>query len=179
MPPEAAPLLGMVGFTIHRMQGGRAGDYHDHEDLEQVYYFTSGRGKMKLDDEIYEVRDGDAVHIPPKVKASTDKRLRRLDRTSAGNSPSPLVAVLPQNVLQRFARPVACVGACYGHLRVWTTADSCLASIEAARRRSHGHSHTRAAPCAGHSDCMLARPANETCYTNADSTGRGRASRRS
>ena len=65
---EEAPMLDMVGFTIHRMQGGRSGDYHDHEDLEQVYYFTSGRGKMKLDDEIYEVRDGDAVHIPPTVK---------------------------------------------------------------------------------------------------------------
>ncbi len=68
LPHEAAPLLGMVGFTIHRMQGGRSGDYHDHEDREQVYYFTEGRGKMKLDDVIYDVRDGDAVHIPPKVK---------------------------------------------------------------------------------------------------------------
>lgn len=68
LPPEEAPLLGMVGFTIHRMQGGLSGDYHDHEDREQVYYFTSGRGKMKLDDVIYDVRDGDAVHIPPKVR---------------------------------------------------------------------------------------------------------------
>ena len=35
---------------------------------EQLYYIISGRGKMKLDGKIYEVRPGDSVHIPPKVK---------------------------------------------------------------------------------------------------------------
>ncbi len=68
VPPEAAALLDMVGFTIHRMQGGRSGDYHEHEDKEQVYYFTEGRGRMKLDGKFYDVREGDAVHIPPRVK---------------------------------------------------------------------------------------------------------------
>ena len=61
-------MLAMTGFTLHRMQPGLEGDYHDHEDREQVYYFTEGRGKMKIDDEIYEVRKGDSVHLPPKVK---------------------------------------------------------------------------------------------------------------
>ncbi len=65
---EQAPLEGMVSFTRHMMQGGKSGDYHDHEDREQVYYFISGRGKMKLDGEIYDVRAGDTVHIPPQVK---------------------------------------------------------------------------------------------------------------
>ena len=35
---------------------------------EQLYYIISGKGKMKLDGKIYEVRPGDSVHIPPKVK---------------------------------------------------------------------------------------------------------------
>ncbi|MCH8235202.1 MAG: cupin domain-containing protein [Chloroflexi bacterium] len=58
----------MAGFTLHRMQGGQAGDYHSHESQEQVYYFIRGSGQMKLDGEIFDVKEGDAVHIPPKVK---------------------------------------------------------------------------------------------------------------
>jgi mannose-6-phosphate isomerase-like protein (cupin superfamily) len=68
MPLEEAPMEGMVGFTRHMMQAGKSGDYHDHEDREQVYYFISGHGKMKLDGEIYDVREGDTVHIPAKIK---------------------------------------------------------------------------------------------------------------
>ena len=63
-----AVLLGFSGLTLHRLQGGLDGDYHEHEATEQVYYFLSGQGRMKIDGEIYEVREGDAVHIPPKVK---------------------------------------------------------------------------------------------------------------
>ena len=65
---EEAPLLGTTGFTLHKMQPGVEGDYHDHEDREQIYYFTEGRGKMKIDEKIYEVEEGDAVHLPPKCK---------------------------------------------------------------------------------------------------------------
>ena len=62
---EEAPLEGMTAFTLHMMQARKEGDYHAHEDAEQVYYFVRGRGKMRIDDEILEVREGDAVHIPP------------------------------------------------------------------------------------------------------------------
>ena len=65
---DEAPLRGMAGFTPHRMRGGPAGDYHSHDSQEQVYYFTRGSGQMKLDGEIFDVKEGDAVHIPPKVK---------------------------------------------------------------------------------------------------------------
>ena len=66
--PEQAPLQGMSDFTLHRMQGGKEGDYHDHEDAEQLYYFLKGCGKMKIDGEIIDVREGDAVYLPPKAK---------------------------------------------------------------------------------------------------------------
>ena len=59
---------GISGFTRHLMQPGKSGDYHDHEKIEQVYYIVSGQGKMKLDGDIYPIRPGDTVHIPPKVK---------------------------------------------------------------------------------------------------------------
>ena len=64
--PEEAPLLGTKGLTLHRMQSNMEGDYHDHEESEQIYYFTSGKGKMKIDGEIHQVCEGDAVHLPPK-----------------------------------------------------------------------------------------------------------------
>ena len=47
--PDEAPLQGLDGFTLHRMQGGQAGDYHDHDTQEQVYYIIRGSGQMKLD----------------------------------------------------------------------------------------------------------------------------------
>ena len=65
---EEAPLEGITSLTLHRLQGGMEGDYHEHENKEQIYYFLRGRGKMKIDDEICEVREGDAVHLPPKTK---------------------------------------------------------------------------------------------------------------
>lgn len=66
--PEEGCLEGMTGVTLHRLQPGGEGDYHDHADTEQVYYFTSGRGKMKIDGQLYQVRSGDAVHLPPACK---------------------------------------------------------------------------------------------------------------
>ncbi len=65
---DEAPLLGVRGFTLHMMQGGKSGDYHEHADVEQIYYFIRGRGKMKIDDEIYDVKEGDSVHLPPKTR---------------------------------------------------------------------------------------------------------------
>ena len=65
---EEAPLEGITSLTLHRLQGGMEGDYHEHENKEQIYYFISGKGKMRIDDEIYEVTAGDAVHLPPRVK---------------------------------------------------------------------------------------------------------------
>ena len=68
LAPEEAPLHGIQTVTIHRMQAGKSGDYHEHEDRVQVYYFTEGRGKMKIDGDIYEVKEGDAVCVPPKTR---------------------------------------------------------------------------------------------------------------
>ncbi len=51
-----AVLLGFSGLTRHCLQGGLTGDYHP------------GQGQMKVDGALCEVREGDAVHISPKVK---------------------------------------------------------------------------------------------------------------
>ena len=65
---DTGVLEGFSGLTVNRLQGGLQGDYHDHEATEQVYYFLSGKGRMKIDGQMYDVREGDAVHIPPKIK---------------------------------------------------------------------------------------------------------------
>lgn len=40
---------------------------HSHETQEEVYVFTRGSGRMKLDDEIIELSAWDAVRVPPGV----------------------------------------------------------------------------------------------------------------
>lgn len=40
---------------------------HRHRRSEEIYSFTSGRGRMTLGEESFEVRPGDSVVIPPKT----------------------------------------------------------------------------------------------------------------
>lgn len=37
---------------------------HTHAGQEEVYYFVSGTGQMKLDEEVFDVQGGDVVLIP-------------------------------------------------------------------------------------------------------------------
>lgn len=61
-------LEGLVSVTRHLMQGRRQGDYHEHAEIEQIYYILSGQGTMLIDGERYPVREGDAIHLPPRCK---------------------------------------------------------------------------------------------------------------
>jgi mannose-6-phosphate isomerase-like protein (cupin superfamily) len=40
---------------------------HHHEDQEEVYLVLSGSARMKLDDEIVELGQWDAIRVPPEV----------------------------------------------------------------------------------------------------------------
>jgi mannose-6-phosphate isomerase-like protein (cupin superfamily) len=44
---------------------GQATTEHYHVKTEEIYYITHGTGRMRIGDEIREVRTGDAVAIPP------------------------------------------------------------------------------------------------------------------
>tara|TARA_B100000809_G_C14705098_1_gene375644 strand:- start:51 stop:416 length:366 start_codon:yes stop_codon:yes gene_type:complete len=66
--PDSACLLSLGSLTRHIVQGRITTDYHAHENKEQVYYFVSGRGKMLIDDERFDVTAGDAVHLAPKER---------------------------------------------------------------------------------------------------------------
>ena len=64
----SACLLALGSLTRHVVQGRITTDYHAHENKEQVYYFVSGRGKMRIDDEVFAVTAGDAVHLAPRER---------------------------------------------------------------------------------------------------------------
>jgi mannose-6-phosphate isomerase-like protein (cupin superfamily) len=61
----AACLQGLHSLTRHVVQGRTTTDYHEHEGKEQIYYFISGKARMRIDGEIHPVTAGDAVHLPP------------------------------------------------------------------------------------------------------------------
>ena len=54
------------GLTQQRIPPGYRFPYgHTHETQEEVYVVVRGSGRMKLDDEIVELREWDAVRVPP------------------------------------------------------------------------------------------------------------------
>ena len=48
-----------------RLEPGQTTDEHYHVRSEEIYYITHGTGRFRLDDELWEVRVGDAIAIPP------------------------------------------------------------------------------------------------------------------
>ena len=57
-----------TGFSFHRVRPGkRQGFGHRHEDAEEVYVVLAGSGRLKLDDDIVEVEELDAIRVAPGV----------------------------------------------------------------------------------------------------------------
>ena len=48
-----------------RLAVGQATTEHYHVKTEEIYYITHGTGRMRIGDEVRDVRVGDAVAIPP------------------------------------------------------------------------------------------------------------------
>ena len=54
------------GLSYQRVPPGYRFPYgHTHETQEEVYVVMRGSGRMKLDDEIVELKEWDAVRVPP------------------------------------------------------------------------------------------------------------------
>jgi mannose-6-phosphate isomerase-like protein (cupin superfamily) len=51
-----------------RVRAGAATIEHFHRESEEIYYFVSGAGRMRLGDEEVAVGPGDSVVIPPGVR---------------------------------------------------------------------------------------------------------------
>jgi mannose-6-phosphate isomerase-like protein (cupin superfamily) len=54
-----------MSVTWLEVPAGAEQTLRSHEEAEQVYVVVRGSGRMKLDDEIVELREWDAVRIPP------------------------------------------------------------------------------------------------------------------
>jgi mannose-6-phosphate isomerase-like protein (cupin superfamily) len=57
-----------TGLAFHVVKPGcRQAFAHRHEAAEEIYVVLSGRGRIKLDDEIADVGPFDAIRVAPKV----------------------------------------------------------------------------------------------------------------
>jgi uncharacterized cupin superfamily protein len=64
----ATAALGLEesGLTYQRVPPGYRFPYgHTHQRQEEIFVVVRGSGRMKLDDEIVDVREWDAVRVPP------------------------------------------------------------------------------------------------------------------
>jgi mannose-6-phosphate isomerase-like protein (cupin superfamily) len=57
-----------LGLALHRIKPDRRQAFaHRHEQAEEIYVVLSGKGRVKLDDEVREVGPMDAVRVAPFV----------------------------------------------------------------------------------------------------------------
>ena len=57
-----------TGLSHHRVKPGKRQPFaHRHDDVEEVYVVLSGSGRVKLDDDIVELKRLDAVRVSPGV----------------------------------------------------------------------------------------------------------------
>ena len=64
----AAGALGLErsGLSHQRIPPGHRFPYgHTHRQQEEIYVVVRGSGRMKCDDEVFELREWDAVRVPP------------------------------------------------------------------------------------------------------------------
>lgn len=71
----ARQALGAVatGVSLHRIRPGRRQGFgHRHHHAEEVYVVLAGSGRLRVDDEIHELKPLDAVRIAPESKRAIE-----------------------------------------------------------------------------------------------------------
>ena len=57
-----------TGLAYHVMNpNARQGFGHRHEQAEEVYVVLAGSGRIRLDDEVKEIKELDAIRVEPKI----------------------------------------------------------------------------------------------------------------
>jgi uncharacterized cupin superfamily protein len=57
-----------IGISLQKVKPGKRHAFaHRHQDAEEIYVVVSGSGRVKLDDEVKEVRELDAIRVAPSV----------------------------------------------------------------------------------------------------------------
>ena len=79
--------LEQSGLSLQRVPPGYRFPYgHTHKTQEEVYVVVRGSGRMKLDDEIVELEEWDAVRVPP-VRGEATRPARKASRSSLSARP--------------------------------------------------------------------------------------------
>ena len=74
-----------TGLSYHRVRPGkRQGFAHRHEKAEEIYVVLAGAGRVKLDDEIVEVKPLDAIRVAPGVTRQFEAGPDGLELLAAG-----------------------------------------------------------------------------------------------
>ena len=57
-----------IGISLQRVKPGKRHAFaHRHQEAEEVYVVVSGSGRVKLGDEVEDVRELDAIRVAPSV----------------------------------------------------------------------------------------------------------------
>jgi mannose-6-phosphate isomerase-like protein (cupin superfamily) len=74
-----------TGLTHFRLRPGKRSPFcHRHREAEEVYVIIGGSGKVKLDDEVIEVRRYDAIRVAPGVARAFEAGPDGLEFLAAG-----------------------------------------------------------------------------------------------
>jgi mannose-6-phosphate isomerase-like protein (cupin superfamily) len=74
-----------TGLTHFRLRPGKRSPFcHRHREAEEVYVIIGGSGKVKLDDELIEVRRYDAIRMAPGVARAFEAGPDGLEFLAAG-----------------------------------------------------------------------------------------------
>jgi mannose-6-phosphate isomerase-like protein (cupin superfamily) len=74
-----------TGFSYHRVKAQQRQPFaHRHERAEEVYVVLAGSGRVKLDDEVVELRALDAIRVAPEVTRAFEAGPSGLDVLAFG-----------------------------------------------------------------------------------------------
>jgi mannose-6-phosphate isomerase-like protein (cupin superfamily) len=88
--------LQQFGFSLqkftpnHRQQFG-----HVHREQEELYLVLAGGGRVKIDDEIVELRQGDALRVGPGVTRQFEAGPEGMEYVAVGGNPSGDADIIP------------------------------------------------------------------------------------
>jgi mannose-6-phosphate isomerase-like protein (cupin superfamily) len=61
--PQSSPSKNLtMGYTVIHPTGKTTG--HAHDDMEEVYYILTGKGRMVIGDDEFPIQAGDAFYVP-------------------------------------------------------------------------------------------------------------------
>lgn len=75
-----------LGVSRWRYEPGRQIPGHRHEVQEEVYTVIRGSGRVKLDDEIFEIKQWDVIRVAPNVARGFEAGPDGLEIIAAGGS---------------------------------------------------------------------------------------------